>query len=305
MLDVRRLRVLREVAARGSFSAAAEALAFTQPAVSRQIATLEAEAGTLLVERGARGIRLTPAGELLVETAETVLDKLAAAEHQLEALAGLNGGRLRVGAFPSANATLIPLALSAFDRDHPEVCLSLVEARSPECAALIGAGELDIAVVSDSEGDLGDELELELLMEDPMYLALAREHPLAERDTLTMADLEDEIWIEGRGNIVSHALRAAAAKAGFEPRIGFESTQWLGKQGLVAAGVGITLIPTVALAAVHDDIVLRSLGEDAPKRRLSIATSASRYRAPGVEPMKAVLRTVAREHCFACDALVK
>ena len=88
MLDVRRLRVLREVAVHGSFSAAAEALAFTQPAVSRQIATLEAEAGTQLVERGARGIRLTPAGELLVETAETVLDKLAAAEHQLEALAG-------------------------------------------------------------------------------------------------------------------------------------------------------------------------------------------------------------------------
>jgi DNA-binding transcriptional LysR family regulator len=305
MLDVRRLRVLREVAAHGSFSAAAEALAFTQPAVSRQIATLEAEAGTQLVERGARGIRLTPAGELLVETAESVLDKLAAAEHQLEALAGLNGGRLRVGAFPSANATLIPLALSAFDADHPGVCLSLVEARSPECAALIGAGELDIAVVSDSEGDLGEELELEPLMEDPMFLAVARDHPLAERDTVTMADLRDEIWIEGRGNIVSHALREAAARAGFEPRIGFESTQWLGKQGLVAAGVGITLIPTVALAAVHDDIVLRSLGEDAPMRRLSIATSAARYRAPGVEPMKEILRGVAREHRFACDALVK
>jgi DNA-binding transcriptional LysR family regulator len=305
MLDVRRLRVLREVAVQGSFSAAADALAFTQPAVSRQIATLEAEAGTLLVERGARGIRLTPAGELLVETAETVLDKLAAAEHQLEALAGLHGGRLRVGAFPSANATLIPLALSAFDRAHPDVCLSLVEARSPECAALLGSGELDIAVVSDSEGDLGDELELEPLMDDPMFLAVARDHPLADRDEVTMADLRDEVWIEGRGNIVSHALRAAAARAGFEPRIGFESTQWLGKQGLVAAGVGITLIPTVALAAVHDDIVLRSLGPDAPMRRLSIATSASRYRAPGVEPMKDVLREVAREHSFACDALVK
>src|SRR5688500_13904485 len=109
MLDVRRLRVLREVAARGSFSAAADALAFTQPAVSRQIATLEAEAGTRLVERG---IRLTPA-------AEVILDRLAAAEHQLKALAGLHGGRLRVGAFPSANATLIPLALAAFDREHP------------------------------------------------------------------------------------------------------------------------------------------------------------------------------------------
>ena len=111
MLDVRRLRVLREVAAHGSFSAAADALAFTQPAVSRQIATLEAEAGARLVERGARGIRLTAAGELLVEHAETILDRLAAAEHQLQALAGLNGGRLRVGAFPSANATLIPLAM--------------------------------------------------------------------------------------------------------------------------------------------------------------------------------------------------
>src|SRR4051794_19248377 len=221
MLDVRRLRVLREVAVQGSFSAAADALSFTQPAISRQIATLEAETGQALVERGARGIRLTVAGELLVEHAGVILDRLAAAEHQLEALAGLNGGRLRVGAFPSANATLIPLALSAFDRDHPEVCLSLVEARSPECAALIGAGELDIAVVSDSEGELGEELELEPLMEDPMYLALAREHPLAGRASITMADLEDEIWIEGRGNIVSHALRAAAAKAGFEPRIGF------------------------------------------------------------------------------------
>src|SRR3982751_639992 len=103
MLDVRRLRVLREVAAQGSFSAAADALSFTQPAGSRQIATLEAETGTALVERGARGIRLTAAGELLVEHAEVILDRLAAAEHELKALAGLKGGRLRVGAFPSAN----------------------------------------------------------------------------------------------------------------------------------------------------------------------------------------------------------
>ena len=114
MLDVRRLRVLREVAAQGSFSAAAEALAFTQPAVSRQIATLEAEAGTRLVERSARGIRLTPAGELLVGHAEAILDRLATAESQLAALADGTRGRLRLAAFPSANATLIPLAIAAF-----------------------------------------------------------------------------------------------------------------------------------------------------------------------------------------------
>src|SRR5262245_15258142 len=133
MLDVRRLRVLREVAAHGSFSAAADALSFTQPAVSRQIATLEAEAGAALGGRGARGIRLTAAGELLVEHAEVILDRLAAAEHELEALSGLNGGRLRVGAFPSANVTLIPRALAAFDAEYPEVCLSLVEANSARC----------------------------------------------------------------------------------------------------------------------------------------------------------------------------
>src|SRR3954453_14881166 len=227
MLDVRRLKVLREVAAHGSFSAAADALSFTQPAVSRQIATLEAEAGMALVERGARGIRLTVAGELLVEHAGVILDRLAAAEHELEALAGLNGGRLRVGAFPSANATLIPLALAAFDREYPEVCLSLVEARSQECATQLCSGELDVAVVSDADGDLGEDLDLEPLMDDPMYVALSREHPLAEPPELTMAARPDEVWIEGRGTVVPNRLRGAAAKAGFEPRIAFESTQWL------------------------------------------------------------------------------
>jgi len=304
MLDVRRLRVLREVAAHGSFSAAADALAFTQPAVSRQIATLEAEAGTRLVERGARGIRLTAAGELLVEHADVILDRLAAAEHQLEALAGLNGGRLRVGAFPSANATLIPLAMAEFDRVHHEVCLNLVEARSPELATMLCSGELDVAVVSDSEGALSDELEVEPLMEDPLYVAMARSHPLADKPDLELADLHDETWIEGRGSTVATALRSAAAMAGFEPKIVIESTQWLGKQGLVAAGLGITLIPTIVLDSVRDDIVLRSLASEGLCRQLYIATDGCRYRAPGVDPMKEILRGVAREHCFACTALV-
>lgn len=302
MLDVRRLRVLREVAAQGSFSAAAEALAFTQPAVSRQIATLEAEAGARLVERGARGIRLTPAGELLVEHAEVILDRLAAAEHQLDALSGLDGGRLRIGAFPTANATLIPLAIMAFDTEHPGVCLSLTECTTREAGPLLAAGELDVAVVSDA-GDPGEDIDLELLMDDPLHLALPRSHRLAEKPEIEMADLRDEIWIEGGDSICRTKLVSAAERAGFVPRIAFQSTEWLGKQGLVAAGVGITLIPTVALATVRDDIVLRSL-VDAPTRRISIATHSSRYRAPGVEPMRAILRRVTAEHCFTCDAMV-
>jgi DNA-binding transcriptional LysR family regulator len=302
MLDVRRLRVLREVAATGSFSAAAEALAFTQPAVSRQIATLEAEAGARLVERGARGIRLTPAGELLLEHAEVILDRLAAAEHQLDALSGLDGGRLRLGAFPTANATLIPLALTAFDAEYPSVCLSLTECTTGEAGPLLATGELDIAVVSDA-GRPSEDLELELLIEEQMYLALPRGHRLADQPEVSIADLRDEVWIEGRHGICRTKLMQAAERAGFEPRIAFQSTEWLGKQGLVAAGVGVTLIPAVALATVRDDIVLREL-TDGPTRTISIATHSSRYRAPGVEPMRQILKRVAAEHCFACDAMV-
>src|SRR3954453_10702906 len=121
MLDVRRLQVLRAVAHTGSFSAAAEVLSFTQPATPRQIATLEAEAGAQLVERLSRGIRLTPAGELLVEHADAILDRLAVAGGQLGAVATVAGGRLRIGAFPTANSTLVPLAIKAFSAAHPDV----------------------------------------------------------------------------------------------------------------------------------------------------------------------------------------
>ena len=158
-------------------------------------------------------------------------------------------------------------------------------------------------MVSDTEGDLGGELTLEPLMEDPMYVALARTHPLAGKAELTMGDLRDEIWIEG-GGINSAGLHAAARRAGYEPRIAFESTSWLGKQGLVAAGIGITLMPTIALDTVHESVILRSLGDDAPLRQISIATDSGRYRAPGVEPMKAILHEVAAEHRFALEALV-
>jgi DNA-binding transcriptional LysR family regulator len=142
------------------------------------------------------------------------------------------------------------------------------------------------------------------LMDDPQHLALSRDHPLADAPEIRMEDLADEVWIEGRDSACAEPLRLAAAAAGFEPKICFESAQWLGKQGLVAAGVGITLIPTLALATVREDIVLRSLGADAPTRSISIATLGCGYEAPAVEPMRAVLRRVAEEHCFSCDACV-
>src|SRR5437660_513 len=128
MLEVKRLRVLREVSVQGSFSGAADALSYTQSAVSQQIAALEREAGATLVDRGARGVRLTDAGRALVEHSEAILARLAAAEDELEAIAGLRGGRMRLASFPTAGATLVPLATAAFSRRHPAVALALVAA---------------------------------------------------------------------------------------------------------------------------------------------------------------------------------
>src|SRR3954454_8811420 len=146
MLDVRRMRVLREVARRGSFSAAAESLAYTQSAVSQQIAALEREAGTRLVERNARGVRLTDAGRALVDHADVILARLADAEAELEAIAGLRGGRLRLGAVPSAGASLMPETIAVFRRPHPGVELTLEPAEPAPGLAKLRVGEVDIAL---------------------------------------------------------------------------------------------------------------------------------------------------------------
>jgi DNA-binding transcriptional LysR family regulator len=146
MLDVRRMRVLREVALRGSFSAAAESLSFTQSAVSQQIAALEREAGAVLVERSARGVRLTEAGEAVVRHADGILGRLAEAEAELEAISGLRGGRLRMAAFESAAATIMPVAIAAFAKAHPGVELSMTLLEPEEAVASLRAGDIDLAV---------------------------------------------------------------------------------------------------------------------------------------------------------------
>ncbi len=230
-IDVRRLRVLREVAAHGSFSAAADALAFTQPAVSRQIATLEAEAGTRLVDRTARGVRLTPAGELLVEHAEVILGRLAAAESQLEALAELDTGRLRLGSFPTAGATLTPLAIAAFAQSHPGVELRLVEGRSVETLPMLAAGEIDLAVVTDVSGDPPADVTLEHLMDDPFHVAMPHDHPLADEPELrdggsARGDLDRGPPVQRRAHHGRPGRRLRAARRRSTPPSGSASRAW-------------------------------------------------------------------------------
>jgi DNA-binding transcriptional LysR family regulator len=295
MFDATRLRVFREVAQRGSISAAADALSFTQPAVSRQIATLEREAGAQLLERLPRGIRLTEAGRVLLGHAEAILDRMTAAQTQVEAVTRLEAGRLRIGSFATANATIVPRAIAAFTRAHPDVELSLAEGTSRQLIPWVRAGELDVAIATDPiERDL-DELAVFDIVEDPMLVALPLDHPLANKPKLRLRDLRDAAWIEGGPADCRRPLFRACAAAGFEPSIRFGAEQWLGKQGLVAAGVGVTLIPGLALATVRDDIALRSLGPDAPRRRV-VALVPEGYRAPAAEPFVALVRDHAERH---------
>jgi DNA-binding transcriptional LysR family regulator len=304
MLDPRRLEVLRAVAQHGSFSAAADALSFTQPAVSKQIAALERQAGTALLERTPRGVRLTQAGSVLVDHAAAIAERLSAAEAQLDALASLEGGRLRMAAFPTAVATVVSEAVAAFGEAHPSVRLSLEERVSEESLDLLRSGDVDLALVAtygEPDPDLLEGIELHHLIDDPMFVALPRGHALAKHARVPARSLAREAWVEGRRPDCTRALDQLGAAAGFQPRVAFETVDWIGKQGLVAAGVGVALVPALGLAMLREDIVVRRLKPDAPGRRVHAAVSANGYTAPAVPAMLEVLA----EQCAAQQARVE
>jgi DNA-binding transcriptional LysR family regulator len=297
MLDVRRMRVLREVAAKGSFSAAAESLAYTQSAVSQQIATLERETGARLVERGQRGIALTDAGRALVAHTDVILARLADAEAELEAIAGLRGGRVRMVAFPSVGATLMPPAIARFRAAHPAVDLHLNPAEPDDGIGMVRAGDADIAITTANVGEShpDDGIERTTLLDDPMHLIMPVGHRLAGRARIRLADLADEQWILGSssGTCLDSriALRACGA-AGFEPHLAFQNDDYNAIQGFVAAGVGVSLIPDLALVNVRDDVVVRSLGRRAPVRRIVAATMENSWCSPARAAMLEILVAV-------------
>jgi molybdate transport repressor ModE-like protein len=298
MLDVRRMKVLREVAARGSFSAAAEALSFTQSAVSQHVAALERESGTKLVERGARGVRLTDAGQALVKHADAILARLDCAEEELAAIAGLRGGRLRLACFQSAGATLVPRAVAVFHERHPDVDLGMVEAEPEEACQRLRAGEIDLALVYDFEpipGMLDGELELTHLIDDAYDAILPKGHPLAARKRLRLADMAEEPWICSTDTNGCRAITERACQdAGFEPRIAFEADETLAAQALVASGVGVTLLPRLALTTVHPAAEARRLIKP-PVRRIWAARPAGDYVAPATAAMLQILEDVAED----------
>jgi DNA-binding transcriptional LysR family regulator len=299
MLNLQRLAVLREVAAQGSFTRAAETLAFTQSAVSQQIAALEREAGTSLIERRRDGVRLTEAGRILVDAAEEVLGRLAAAEHALTDHVGLRAGRLRLAAFESAGATLVPPAVRTFHRQHPGIDLGVVQMEPAEASKRLTARELDLAIVYDLEpstGVLDEELALTYLFEDRYDAVLSRNHPLAKRERLSLSDLSAETWINTTPRDLCHELiLSSCERAGFRPRVACEIDEIATSQALVATGIGVTLLPRLALEHPHRGVRVRSLGRHAPVRRVLAATPGTASRPPAVEAMLSVLTELASE----------
>src|SRR5690349_16791269 len=191
MIDAAGLRVMKAIADEGSFTAAAASLGYTQPAISQMVRRLEQRTGTVLVERVGRNVRLTEAGQVLARHANPVLAALDAAEEEVAAIAGLRSGRVRLMAFPSASATLVPRALSLVKQRFPDVNITFTEAEPPESLAALKAGECDLAVAFAYEGtDLGrgeEDLDLfitEKLLDDDVKLALPRSHPLADCDVV-------------------------------------------------------------------------------------------------------------------------
>jgi DNA-binding transcriptional LysR family regulator len=269
------LRVLREIAAQGSFTAAARSLGYTQSAISRQVASLEAAARTPLFERSARGVSITDAGAALLRRAGTVLDEVDAARRELEGFSGRATGKLRVGAFPTAVASLVPRALAGLRRRLPAVEISLREGGTASQLKRLLAGSVDVAVfgvMPDGRKTRDRRVALEHLIDDPLLLAVGPSHPLARRRAVDIDDLAEESWVAASAQ-ASDTMIGAWQWAEWQPNVELIARDWTAKLGLVAAGLGVTLVPGLAADAVRADVELVRIRSGRPvSRQVLIAT---------------------------------
>lgn len=253
-MDVIRLRVLEAVARRGSVTAAAAELHYSQPTVSHHLARLEAETGAQLLQKVGRGVRLTEAGRLLADRAAEIVGRIDAAGAELSAYVGLTAGRVRLAGFSSAIGSLVPKAVELLSQQHPGLRVSLVDTHPPEALELLRAGRIDVAIVfryHETEPE-PPGIRLHHLLDDPLYL-------LSKRRVRGLGALRDASWIAGCERCRSHLLSLCATE-GFEPRIDYTSDDMVVMQALVAAGLGVTTIPGMALRAHRaEGIVAREL----------------------------------------------
>jgi len=279
---------MKAIADEGSFTAAANSLGYTQPAISQMVRRLEQRTGTVLVERVGRNVRLTEAGLVLARHATPVLAALDAAEEEVAAIAGLRSGRVRLMAFPSASATLVPRALSLVKSRFPDVHISFTEAEPPESLAALKAGDCDLAVAFAYEGtDLArgeedlDQFVITPLLDDEVRLAVPRQHAVTGQESVDLSALAGEPWIAGCPRCRGHLLQLAG-DAGFRPDVAYETEDYVAVMGLVAAGLGVALIPDLILRTVHHDDVVVLPMTPASRRSIMAVTTPDLQRVPAV-----------------------
>ena len=295
-MELRQLRVLQAVGETGSFSAAADRLDYTQPAVSKIVAGLEQQVGTTLVDRGLRPLRLTEAGSALARRAGAVFEQLAVAELELDAIANLSAGHLRIATFSSAGAAMVVDSLRAFRTSNPEVEVSVSEIGMPSALVrAVRSGELDLGVSFDypetapmaSEG-----LDLVPLLDDPCDVVVPRGHRLERAKRIHFGDLRAESWLLPDFGADSPSFRMIdrrCREAGFEPTIAYRINDCQMTQALVAAGEGIAVLPRLMLQAANPGVAIRPLATDPPVRRVLAVRLASRYLTPATERFLALL----------------
>jgi molybdate transport repressor ModE-like protein len=264
-LDPRRLLIFRAVARGGSISGAARHLGWTQPAVSQHLSLLEREVGVPLVVRGPGGVDLTDAGTRLLVRADAVAGELHAAAEEMASLSQLRSGRVRLAAYPSAAATLVPRALHATATAHPGLEIGMVELEPPEATAAVLAGDVDVALAFAYDGPPRDTgvLAWRPIATEPVHLVVPPGHA-AEGRPVSLADLAEEAWIGGCERCREHLLACCAA-AGFVPRLRHTTDDYVVAENLVARSLGVTVLPESALTAYrHPDVVvvaMPALGE--------------------------------------------
>lgn len=301
-IDLQTVRVVHAIAAHGSLTAAAATLGYSQPAVSQQLRRFEERTGVALVERVGRGIRLTEAGRALARHARGVTTSLEAAAGELAELRGLRAGRVRLVAFPSASPTLVPGLIARLATSHPGVEVTFVEAEPPEAVQAVRENRADLAITFSYPGDRDDPhrlsargLEVRPYGTERMRLVLPAADPLADLEDLPLERLADRPWIAGCPRCRGHLLELAHA-AGFAPRIAFETDNFVAVEGMVAQGLGVALLPELALQATprRAGVVVRGAARD-DVRSLHVVTARGADRVPAVAAALSALAALAAD----------
>jgi DNA-binding transcriptional LysR family regulator len=302
MPELKQLRVLRAIGATGSFSAAADTLDYTQPAVSKIVAALEREMGTVLVDRETRPIRLTDAGTALARYADDMLERLQTAEAEVQAIAQLDSGTLSVGTFSSAGAAFFVEALRELRANHPAIQLAITEGMPSALVEKLREGDLDLAIVFDfpqAGENRGEGLEVHHLLDDPFDVVVPADHKLAKATQIAYSDLADEDWLLpdfGPDSPTMKVIGRGCAAAGFEPRIMFKVNDCDMTLAMVAACEGISALPRLILPRDHPGVRTKPFAEGAPFRRITAVRLPTRYLTPATEHFLELLRTAARPY---------